>query len=416
MIATNPQPDPVSVATLHQTFEAACSAQHEVHLTEARQQYLLLLKHLPRSPLIHYNLGLVLFHLGEHGQALEEFSLADANGPEDCDTLFNLALCQKKTGDQPAAIATYRRILDIHPDHVDCLYNLGGCHRDLNEDQQAIRCYQQVLALNPSYLPAVNNLAYIHHRRNENDLAIFYYGQVLEQRPENASVQYLLAALLGVPLDHPPDAYIRDFFDSYAEDFEYNLVSELGYDNPRQLCGCLRRSDAGETSCGHGLDLGCGTGLSGVAFKGMVEVLDGVDLSANMLIRAAEKGCYARLHEDSILHHLTSTQESYDFFLATDVFIYVGDLVELFSAAKETARPGALFCFSTEHLDGDDYQLLQTGRYAYSPAYIHRTAAAAGWKVLNQESARLRRERDEWLQGDLWVLRLGQPPSCGLPV
>ncbi len=415
MTATNPPSEPISATALRQAFDAACAAQDEGRLTEARQQYLLLLKHLPKSPLIHYNLGLVLFYLGEHAQALEEFSLAADNGPEDCDTLFNLALCQKKTGDQSAAIATYLRILDHHPDHVDCLYNLGGCYRDIDDDHEAIHCYQQVLALNPDYLPAVNNLAYLHHRRDENDQAIFYYGQVLEQRPENASVQYLLAALLGVPLDHPPDVYIRDFFDSYAEDFEYNLVSELGYDNPRQLHACLRRSEAGETACAHGLDLGCGTGLSGLAFKEMVAVLDGVDLSANMLARAAEKGCYASLHEDSILHHLASTLETYDLFLATDVFIYVGELVELFSSAREAARSEALFCFSTEHLDGDGYQLLQTGRYAYSPAYIRQAAAASGWKVLTLESARLRREREDWLQGDLWVLQLDQPPPKSTP-
>jgi predicted TPR repeat methyltransferase len=124
-----------------------------------------------------------------------------------------------------------------------------------------------------------------------------------------------------------------------------------------------------------------------------------------MLVQAEDKGCYTLLHQDSILHHLASAEATYDFFLATDVFIYVGDLLPVFTLAQAVARPGALFCFSTEHLEGSGFRLLPTGRYAYSSDYIQQAAAETGWTVLTQESARLRQERDEWLTGDLWILR-----------
>jgi predicted TPR repeat methyltransferase len=125
-----------------------------------------------------------------------------------------------------------------------------------------------------------------------------------------------------------------------------------------------------------------------------------------MLGKAAAKGCYAHLHEDSILHHLVSTVETYDLFLATDVFIYVGDLLPIFTAAQAIARPNALFCFSTEHLDCGTYQLLPTGRFAYTLDYIQGIAKQTGWRVLAQEPTHLRKERDVWLAGDLWILRL----------
>jgi len=402
-------PPNLNADELRRAIALACAAQTEGRLEEAKQQYLLLLESLPKSSFLRYNIGLVYFDLGDFSLALHEFSLAALHGPEDGDTLFNLALCQKKTGDRAAAIATYSRILAIDPDQTDCLYNLGGCYRDLHDDGQAIACYRRVLALNPGYIPAANNLAYLHHRAGEVDQAAHYYGQVLELRPEDESVRYLLAALLGIPLDQAPDAYVRDFFDTYAEDFEHNLVEELGYDNPQQLFGCLCRSSGQDAACAHGLDLGCGTGLSGLAFQGMVAVLDGIDLSGNMLAQAARKGCYGQLHQDSISHHLTSTLETYDLFLATDVFIYVGDLLPTFTAAQAISRPEALFCFSTEHLDAAGFQLLPTGRFAYSSIYIREIAAATGWTVLAQEPARLRRERDAWITGDLWILRLDGP-------
>ena len=134
-------------------------------------------------------------------------------------------------------------------------------------------------------------------------------------------------------------------------------------------------------------------------------LLDGVDLSVNMLALARDKGCYAVLHTDSIAHHLQATAERYDLFIATDVFIYIGDLRDTFAAAAGAARPGALFCCSTETLDRGDYQLRATGRYAYSRGYLTDTAATAGWTVLTVEPTSLRREGDERIAGDLWVLR-----------
>jgi predicted TPR repeat methyltransferase len=404
-------PQSLSADDLRHAFALACTAQTEGRLEEAREQYLVLLGYLPESALLHYNVGLVYFDLGDFVQALRQFTLSASNGPEDADTLFNLALCQKKTGDQAAAIATYQRILTTDPDQADCQYNLGGCYRDLHDDDQAIACYQRVLAMDPDYLAAANNLAYLFHRAGEVDQAVLHYTQVLELRPEDESVRYLLASLLGTQLDHAPDAYVRNFFDTYAEGFEHSLVDELGYDNPQKLYECLCNSSARSAAYEHGLDLGCGTGLSGLSFKGVVTVLDGVDLSRNMLTQAAKKGCYTLLHPDSISHHLDATGETYDFFLATDVFIYVGDLLKIFTAAQAIARPEALFCFSTEHLDEDGFQLLQTGRFAYSHEYIRQIAASTGWTVLALEPTLLRKEREAWVTGDLWILRIDPLPA-----
>lgn len=410
-MATPACPPILSADDLCRAFALARTAQTEGRLDEAREQYLLLLGYRPESALLHYNIGLVYFDLGDFGLALQQFSLAAVNGPEDGDTLFNLALCQKKTGDQAAAIATYRRLLTIDPDQADCLYNLGGCYRDLHDDEQAIACYQRVLATDPDYLPAANNLAYLYHRAGEVDQAIVHYTQVLALRPEDESVRYLLASLLGTPLDHAPDAYVRNFFDTYAEGFEHSLVEELGYDNPQKLYECLHNSCARSAAYDHGLDLGCGTGLSGLSFKGVAAVFDGVDLSRKMLAQAAQKGCYAMLHPDSIIHYLTVTGETYDFFLATDVFIYVGELTDIFTAAQAVARSEALFCFSTEHLDAEGYRLLPTGRFAYSRDYIRRVAASTGWTVLALEPTFLRKERDAWIAGDLWILRINGPSA-----
>ncbi|WP_028579260.1 tetratricopeptide repeat protein [Desulfogranum japonicum] len=387
------------------SFELACTAHDKGLLQEARRQYLLLIELHPDHASLRYNLGLIYFQQDEFDHAINEFSLAASFEPEDTDTLFNLALCQKKTGDYAAAIATHIRLLIIEPNHFDSLFCLGNCYRDQYDDDQAIGCYQRALTLNPAYVPAIHNIADIHYRAGDHDLVIMYYKQILEKQPQNESIRYLLAALQGVHLDHAPDAYIHDVFNSYASEFEQDLVVELGYDNPQQLYDCLNRSDARGAYCLHGLDLGCGTGLSGIVFKKMVHVLDGVDLSEDMIAHAIDKKCYAQIYQDSIVHHMTTTEETYDLFLATDVFVYIGDLVPILSLAGTIATPGALFCCSTEHLNGTQYRLQPTGRFAYSPEYIEQTALKTGWRIVSQESAPLRLEDDEWLTGDLWILK-----------
>jgi predicted TPR repeat methyltransferase len=406
------QPAPPA-AFVHDRFVLACEAQSEGRLQEALEAYLELTVLAPASALLQYNLGLVYFELNLFVQALRSFALADSLAPGDIDTLFNLALCHGKNNDFAAAIATYEQVLVRDPAHVDSLYNLGGCYRRLHEDGRAADCYRQVLEIEPHYLSALHNLAYLHHRAGETEQAIALYGRVLELRPDDASVRYLLAALLGVPLEQAPDEYVRGFFDAYAGDFERSLVDDLGYDNPTRLyeCLCQTESVSGVSPYAHGLDLGCGTGLSGQAFKGCITVLDGVDLSQAMLSQAAAKGCYARLDQDSIDHFLHSAHESYDFFLATDVFIYVGALEDIFTTAHDLARPGALFCFSTEYLADDGFRLQATGRFAYSPAYIHQLADSTGWKILAEEPTHLRRERDDWIHGELWILRWQENPS-----
>lgn len=398
-----------SAEDLELLFTKACNAQTAGRFTEARDHYLILLGYFPDAVLLHYNIGLVHYNLQDYTKALGEFSLALTFQPEDADTLFNLALCLKKTGDCPAAIVAYGHAIAITPENADCWYNLAGCYRDIHDDMQAISCYCRVLGIQSEYLPAINNLAYLYHRTGDAEQAVDCYRQVLALRPEDDSARYMIACLQGTPLDHAPDSYIRNFFDMYAEGFEHSLVAELGYDTPRQLLDCFRRCSGHKAMYAHGLDLGCGTGLSGVAFAKVVPVLDGVDLSGNMLFQAAGKECYTDLHQDSIIHHLDRTADTYDFFLATDVFIYVGDLREIFAAVKAVARPAAIFCFSTENCKSTGYSLMKTGRFAYSRDYIRDIAAAAGCTVLAQEETRLRKERDSWIAGDLWVLRFDLP-------
>jgi predicted TPR repeat methyltransferase len=153
------------------------------------------------------------------------------------------------------------------------------------------------------------------------------------------------------------------------------------------------------------LDLGCGTGLAGVAFAPYTRHLVGVDLSANMLARARARRLYQRLEHAELLSMMQREgNASYDVVVAADVFIYSGRLDEIFAEVKRLLRAGGLFAFSVESLDAlsglarempheaKEYQLNASGRFAHASTYIQALALACGFRVNTMLSAPARLE------------------------
>jgi len=87
----------------------------------------------------------------------------------------------------------------------------------------------------------------------------------------------------------------RDLYDKWSGSYETD-VSENGYATPDRCAAALaaHMPDLGAPI----LDFGCGTGLSGAALRRAgFTAIDGVDLSADMLKGAEEKGIYRALRQ-----------------------------------------------------------------------------------------------------------------------
>lgn len=92
--------------------------------------------------------------------------------------------------------------------------------------------------------------------------------------------------------DHIGDG-VAAFYDDWAATYEAE-IAENGYATPgrcaQALAQCLKDPAAPV------LDVGCGTGLSGLALRAEgFNTLDGVDVSAEMLAKAREKAIYRNL-------------------------------------------------------------------------------------------------------------------------
>ncbi len=398
------KPPYLSDNELNQIFIQAGEDQQQGLFDSAEAGYLRLLHYFPDAPILHSCLGSLYYASGNFTASRDCYIKAASLSPEDLDILFNLALAFKKSGDLAEAIVVYKKVAEAQPESVDVWYNLAGCYKDDHQYEKATETYLQVLKRKPEHPAANNNLAYVYHLTGASDMAVFYYQKVLHYKPDHQAAQHMLAALKGAEATASPDSYVREVFDNYSLQYEQALVEHLNYRVPAIIRQLLDESPGVKKRYAQGLDLGCGTGLSGQAFGDIIDALDGIDLSPKMLELAAAKNIYRRLYADNINSFLQSSEASYNFYLAADVFGYVGDLAETFSLLRGHAREETLFCFSTEAWEGTGYRLQPTGRFAHAPAYIHGLAGQTGWSVARSLRTSLRKEKDNWVQGDIWLL------------
>ena len=209
--------------------------------------------------------------------------------------------------------------------------------------------------------------------------------------------------MTGVTTDSAPIDYVENLFDDYASKFEHTLVQQLEYQTPRVLAEIVLKNHSGNT-LGSVLDLGCGTGLAGVELKKLGCNLEGIDLSSSMLAKAKEKNIYTKLVHGDIVKYLSEAVLDFDYFISTDVFVYVGELSNVFRLIKSRNRRSGKLVFSTEHTERDGFFLEKSGRYSHSKEYIEGLCDKFDYQLTYFSKANLRKENNIFLTGGLYSL------------
>ena len=396
--------------SLQALFQTAVDRHQAGRLQEAELLYQKILSAAPNAGIIHSNLGMIYFDLDKLDKSVDHYQKAAQLQPEDSNILFNLGLTLKKMGRFTEAEASYRQGLAINPDDADFHYNLGTTLQAMDREDEAIRSYQRATEIQPEHGPAHNNLAFLCHKQGRTDQAILSYQRLLEIDHNSTSARHMLASLTGETTAAAPDSYIRDVFNNYSDNYDNSLVNELGYETPNLLREMVLTSEH-KKRFKNGLDMGCGTGLSGSAFQDLTKRLTGLDLSPAMLALAKKKNIYATLVETEIVDYLKTTDKLFDFFLATDVFVYLGDLSPVFRAIGNCCLKHACFAFSTEET-GNGYKLKSSGRYGHALSYIEALAKKFNWIIVQRQTANIRRDKGEWIRGNLFVLRWNPEPGA----
>jgi predicted TPR repeat methyltransferase len=382
-------------------------------IDETAQAILYLQKAIEQNP--HYVSA--LFTLGQFAQRQEEYTNAIqyyhrilSIDPEHALTHYHLGLLQLKKN--PAqSYFHFKKAIPYEPFTAEAYYHLGVCEHQNKNLTQALYFYEQAIEINPLYFEAMYNIASIYQKKSDIQNAIVYYTKALKIKPDHQTVAFLLTCLQqkNTPEQAPRD-YIESLFDHYADFFEEELVDQLNYKTPHQLFEIFINTTKNKENLESILDLGCGTGLSGLPFSKITKNLIGVDLSENMLKKAVLKNIYTELVKTDVCSALKNFIDQ-DLIIASDVFVYIGNLENVFRDSKQTLKKNGLFIFSVELLELDqntvhhlDYKLDTSGRYQHHVGYIQTISEQYGYTILHFSKTMIRTQKGEPVLGGIFLL------------
>lgn len=358
-----------------------------------------------KDPVPLNNLGNVYRALGWANDSEVCYKKALLYAPDSAEILNNVGvtyLSQNKTAE---AVSYFEKAIKVNKNFHQAFYNLGIVFSKAHKTFEAIACHERVLEIEPNHFEAHLSLGSLYGRVNDPERAVEHYTHANEINPSNPSATHMLNALKGVTTKTPPRRYVEDLFDSYSSQFDSHLLGKLQYRAPVLLSEMIKQHKPAETQFEKVLDLGCGTGLSAIELKKDAKEIYGLDLSKKMLEEAKKKGIYQKTIYGDAIEYLRQTEEVFDLMIAADVFVYLGNLTEFFTLAKQRMKPGGMLAFSTECLEGDAYHLKATGRYAHSKPYIH-ALIKDGFQIVEEKQVTLRIDEGKSLEGDLYLIQL----------
>ena len=350
----------------------------------------------------HFIIGTILENNGELTAALESYNNLLKIDP--CAAAYNaIGMILGEKGELEASIKSYEKGIIMDKNSADLYNNLGNSQRNNRQLNAALDSYQKALSISPTHFGALNNMGITFSKLGNLDAAINSFQQAIRFDPDNVGIQHTLNALTGEQKASAPNDYIKNLFDEYASSFDHNLVEILGYHTPKLITELIKKHQS-DISFGSILDLGCGTGLIGWELRNLCQNIQGVDLSKKMLSKARQKNVYNKLNHTGVVEYLSEASLDFDLFISADVFVYVGDLSEVFRLIKSRNKRNGRFIFSTEHTEKDGFFLDKSGRYSHSESYIKMLCQEFDYQLKYFSKIDLRKHRDTYLTGGLYLL------------
>lgn len=321
--------------------------------------------------------------------------LADGRGGALARVTLVAALLASK--DVRGALAEAREAVSLNPDVPEVLVALGEALLAAENLPAAIAELQRALRADPGHVRAryLTGLAWLAAGEADRALEIFRALNA-DESPGLADAIARAKAIKGAARSDA--GYVRHLFDQFSADYDARMLGQLGYAAPRILAE-LADLVMGSRQNLRILDLGCGTGLAGLAFKSRAARLDGIDLSPAMIEKARGRGLYDSLAVADLETALAAPGIAYDLILAADTLVYLGDLAPVFAAAATRLGEDGYFLFTLEKADAGEFELGPKRRWRHSEAYVRDLAERAGLGVAGLVAAAPRSEGGNAVSG-----------------
>jgi len=393
----------------HPLMRTAANLHQAGRFDEAAQLYQQILRGNPRDLDAIYSLGIIHLQSGRLEEAqvwLAETLKIRPRFPEAL-TSRGIALMQLRRREE--ALDCFDQAIAIMPNFVDALSSRATALLEMNRLDEALAAFDRVLAIDPKHAISWNNRGntFVAMRRLEEAVASFDKALALKPDLEIAQNNRMLALLELKKVSRIPAHAVRALFDDYSSYYDAAMIEALSYKGPQHLRALLERIWSDVAAPLSILDLGCGTGLSGEAFKDLAEGgrLDGVDLSAKMIDEARKRGIYTDFIVDDFESALAESDRLYDLAVGADALIYSGDLGPTLSGVLRVLKPGGLFLFTLEKLNSGDWEQTSANRFRHGEAYIRDAASRAGYELADLVECALRSESREPVAGFAVALR-----------
>ena len=384
------------------------------------------------------NMGNVLYELKRYEEAIDHYDRAIRLKPDYAEAWSNKGNSLRALKRYEEAIDHYDRAIGLKPDYAEAWSNKGNSLRALKRYEEAIDHYDRAIGLKPDDADIWANKGNTLRALKRYDEAIDHYDRALSLKPNTATffyqkgsinmdfhryesaienledairnnyqpvshAKYLLSALRPQNgLKPMPHDFVADLFNEYADHFDGHLVGALKYNAPEFMFSLLNLRAGNKFEI---LDIGCGTGLMGKLLEPFTSRMVGVDLSQDMLSRAESTGVYDELLVADVLEFLDECKESFNLVVAADVFIYIGELKNIFKDLSRIIPAGGLFCFSIEKSEAASFSLSpKTLRYSHSREYIQELASLNNFKIKNFLEGSIRQEHEIGVIGICFLL------------
>ena len=313
----------------------------------------------PGAAMTHHAHGKVLAAAERFGEACDAYQRAASLMPGEAQHIVSAAGASSKTDDHERTAALYRRAVKLAPDNAMLAYTFARCLRRAEKVSGRVaesldsldslgtkvcwgkggggvkgatdRCmgrlhHPTLHSVTNRHPPNATQLLFTCMQLDES---VEQYRAVLVIEPGHEAATFWLAVVRnqrGDAIEIPsvvPDSIVMGLYEGYADHFDDHLTKSLKYKTPDLLRAMLLALEptsgpgsagARDGSCSSGgdvsgvggdggarwlrcLDLGCGTGLSGVVLRSLSGFLEGVDLSPAMVEKARERDIYDHLSD-----------------------------------------------------------------------------------------------------------------------
>jgi len=360
----------------------------------------------PNQPDALTNYGLLLQANTKLDDAINLHKKALQYSPDHNTALYNLAFALNEKGEFEASINNYLKVLNTSPNHVRALCDIAYVYGKLKQPEKSLPYLQRAHSIDP-------NDAHIHlisgtiHKLMDNlPEAENSFKEAVRLNPDDQTAKYHLAIISGNnTMTSSPDKYVENLFDGYAETFDEHLTGKLKYKTP-ELINDMVQKHIDNTKKHKLLDLGCGTGLAGTYLKDISDYMVGIDLSSKMLKKAEQRNLYDELIATGIEQYYEAHEFRPDIVVSADVFVYIGDIANIFKETAQALEDNGLFVFSTEDTqDTDEFMLKESGRFAHNENYIASLADTYGLNLIDKQKTIIRYDADKPIHGQVYLLK-----------